>query len=271
MKMSYKTRIDFSCVYFLLTCLGLSVCQLVVNVKNKGGDVDKQSIEANTTADTVRLDFLSKDGTLVTQFIDYKANIQIFRVYVPWEEERGIVQNRPQVLCFITRFGKNEFISSDAMSKLRQKNPSAIRSPEEDKGLEKHALNLMVNLDQANLLSPHLFNICYEAKEATYAQDSDIKLVAQLSNQDVNIVMSAMKNTELEKQSRCKDTSDINKPCFCQYQICVGWYPCGLKYCKGKDSTGKLVNYRCGIKTCRRCLLFEHYARQKMYCLWDDL
>lgn len=41
---------------------------------------------------------------------------------VPWEEERGIVESKPQVLCFVTRFGKNEFISSDAMSKLRQVN-----------------------------------------------------------------------------------------------------------------------------------------------------
>jgi len=50
----------------------------------------------------------------------FLQDIQILRVYVPWEEERGIVQSKPQVLCFITRFGKNEFISSDAMSKLRQ-------------------------------------------------------------------------------------------------------------------------------------------------------
>lgn len=269
--MNVKAMVYLSSVWCILLFCKFTFCQLIVNVKNKGGDVDRQSIEANTTADTVKLEYLAKDGTLVTQFIDYKANVQIFRVYIPWEEERGVVQSQPQVLCFVTRFGKNEFISSDAMSKLRQKNPSAIRTPEEDKGIERHNLNLVVNLEQSSIISPHLFNICQEAKEATYAQDTDIKLIAQLSNQDVNKVMSAMKTTELEKQTRCKDTSDLNKPCFCQYQVCVGWYPCGLKYCKGKDAVGKVVNYRCGIKTCRRCLLFEHYARQKMYCLWDDL
>ena len=42
------------------------------------------------------------------------------RVEVPWEEERGVVEPRPQMLCFVTKFGKSEFISSDAMSKLRQ-------------------------------------------------------------------------------------------------------------------------------------------------------
>ena len=34
------------------------------------------------------------------------------------EEERG--QSQPQLMCYVTRFIKNEFISSDAMSKLRQ-------------------------------------------------------------------------------------------------------------------------------------------------------
>ena len=47
--------------------------QLIVNVKNKGEDVEKEQIDANTTADTVSLEFLSKDGVRVTQLIDYKA------------------------------------------------------------------------------------------------------------------------------------------------------------------------------------------------------
>jgi len=245
--------------------------QLVVNVKNKGGDVEKEKIEANTTADIVHLEYLSKDGTLVTQLIDFKADIQVFRVYVPWEEERGIVQSKPQTLCFITRFGKNEFISSDAMSKLRQKNPMAIRSPEEDKGLEKHTLNMLVNPELSSGLSIHLANFCQDAVESSYTQDSDISLVAQALGKNLNTLTASMKKIELEKYSKCKDTSDITKPCFCQYQMCIGWYPCGLKYCRGRDSSGKLVNYRCGIKTCRRCLQFEHFAKQKMFCLWDDL
>lgn len=34
------------------------------------------------------------------------------------EEERG--QSQYQVMCFITKFQKSDFISSDAMAKLRQ-------------------------------------------------------------------------------------------------------------------------------------------------------
>ena len=44
--------------------------------------------------------------------------VQIFQVTVLGEEELG--QNQFQVMCFVSRFVKNEFISSDAMSKLRQ-------------------------------------------------------------------------------------------------------------------------------------------------------
>ncbi len=42
----------------------------------------------------------------------------MFRSVVLGEEELG--QAAPQTMCFITRFVKNEFITSDAMSKLRQ-------------------------------------------------------------------------------------------------------------------------------------------------------
>ena len=44
----------------------------MVNVKNKGGDVLRESIQANTTQDSVTLEFQESDGTLVTHFIDFK-------------------------------------------------------------------------------------------------------------------------------------------------------------------------------------------------------
>lgn len=259
-------------VIFLFFCLNyLSDAELIVNVKNKGGDVDRERIEANTTADTVILEYRPKDGTYITQFIDFKSEVQVFRVFVPWEEERGVVENKPQVLCFVTKFGKSEFISSDAMSKLRQKNPTAVRTAEEDRGLEKHTLDLQMNLDLSHVLSHHIYNICQDATFSAYTKESDVKILSQTLNRDLPSMMSAMKKTDIEKYSRCKDTTDILKPCFCQYQICIAWYPCGLKYCRSRDPSGKVLNYRCGIKTCRRCLVFEHYARQKKYCLWDDL
>lgn len=56
--------------------------------------------------------------------------------------------------------------------------------------------------------------------------------------------------------------------------MCIGWYPCGLKYCKGKPVGGgdsaQTTTYRCGIKTCRKCSQFTYYVRQKQHCLWDE-
>lgn len=46
--------------------------QLIVNVKNQGGDILRETIDSNVTADTITLDFQQADGTLVTQFIDFK-------------------------------------------------------------------------------------------------------------------------------------------------------------------------------------------------------
>lgn len=79
--------------------------------------------------------------------------------------------------------------------------------------------------------------------------------------------------------SRCNEVSSLWAPCICTLETCIGWYPCGLKYCKGKtaaDSSAAVAaaaaqtNYRCGIKTCRKCSQFSYYVRQKQQCLWDE-
>lgn len=76
-------------------------------------------------------------------------------------------------------------------------------------------------------------------------------------------------------QSRCSDVSGLWTPCICSLEMCIGWYPCGLKFCKGKtDINGNGIDnnasYRCGIKTCRKCNQFTYYVHQKQQCLWDD-
>ena len=82
-------------------------------------------------------------------------------------------------------------------------------------------------------------------------------------------MMSAMERREPAKYDRCMDVQTMDKPCLCRFDMCIGWYPCGLKYCRGKDTVGKVVSYRCGIKTCKRCLTFYHAVDTKRKCLWD--
>ena len=47
--------------------------QLVVNVKNKGGDLIQETIQANTKENTINLDFQKLDGTLLKMLIDFKS------------------------------------------------------------------------------------------------------------------------------------------------------------------------------------------------------
>lgn len=86
-----------------------------------------------------------------------------------------------------------------------------------------------------------------------------------------------LQHQQMAAVSRCNEVSGIWAPCICSLELCVGWYPCGLKYCKGKSDNSNSINnnqintsYRCGIKTCRKCSSFNYYVRQKQQCLWDD-
>lgn len=60
-------------VVYQLTYLKSCGCQLVINVKNQGGDIVQESITSNTTDDTITLEFQRPEGTLITQFIDFKS------------------------------------------------------------------------------------------------------------------------------------------------------------------------------------------------------
>lgn len=44
--------------------------------------------------------------------------VQVLKALVLGEEERG--QSQYQVMCFVTKFQKGDFITADAMAKLRQ-------------------------------------------------------------------------------------------------------------------------------------------------------
>ncbi|XP_023933117.1 out at first protein [Lingula anatina] len=279
-KLSKKSRRSFPCSssiiiaclqsVFLIFLITPGCAQLVVNVKEKGGDVYKEAINANTTAETVTLEFKRSDGTFITQFIDFKNEIQIFKALVLGEEERG--QNQFQVMCYITRFIKNEFISADAMSKLRQKNPGALRTPEDDKGQEKHQKDLLVDVERAEAITPHTSDICGDAKDTTYARDADLKYIAKSLNKDYAKMLTATSRPtgSVYHSPRCTLVQDLFKSCVCRYELCIGWYPCGLKYCRGKDNSGKVISYRCGIKTCKKCRMFEYYVKAKQMCLWDE-
>lgn len=62
--------------------------------------------------------FSSRCSVTHTHTHIHKQEVQILKALVLGEEERG--QSQYQVMCFVTKFIKSEFISTDAMAKLRQ-------------------------------------------------------------------------------------------------------------------------------------------------------
>ncbi|TDG53498.1 hypothetical protein AWZ03_000313 [Drosophila navojoa] len=255
-----------------------SDAQLLINVQNQGGEVIQESITSNIGEDLITLEFQKTDGTLITQLIDFRNEVQILKALVLGEEERG--QSQYQVMCFATKFNKGDFISSDAMAKLRQKNPHTIRTPEEDKGRETYTMSGWVQLNRSLPITRHLQTLCAEATDATYVRDVDLKAWAELPGSSISSLEAATEKFPDALSTRCNEVSSLWAPCLCTLETCIGWYPCGLKYCKGKslgsDTSGaqaqqqQQTNYRCGIKTCRKCTQFTYYVRQKQQCLWDE-
>ncbi|KAH8409430.1 hypothetical protein KR222_004409 [Zaprionus bogoriensis] len=257
-----------------------SEAQLLINVQNQGGEVIQESITSNIGEDLITLEFQKTDGTLITQLIDFRNEVQILKALVLGEEERG--QSQYQVMCFATKFNKGDFISSDAMAKLRQKNPHTIRTPEEDKGRETYTMSSWVQLNRSLSITRHLQSLCAEATDATYVRDVDLKAWAELPGSSISSLEAATEKFPDALSTRCNEVSSLWAPCLCTLETCIGWYPCGLKYCKGKsggmgaDTSGgqqqqqQQTNYRCGIKTCRKCTQFTYYVRQKQQCLWDE-
>lgn len=78
--------------------------------------------------------------------------------------------------------------------------------------------------------------------------------------------------TSQQSASSCNNVSGLWTPCTCVLEMCIGWYPCGLKFCKGKidNGIGNSASYRCGIRTCRKCYHFTYHVQQKQHCLWYD-
>lgn len=264
--------------YFYSVC----ITHLLINVKNQGGDILLETISSNVTEDVITLEFQCSDGTLVTQLIDFKNEVQIIKALVLGEEERG--QNQYQVLCFVNHFFKVDFISSDAMSKLRQKNPGTVRVAEEDKGHVNYTMDLFLDVSESKDISKHIATLCGEAAGSAYTRNEDIKQWIQRPGSSELSLMAAVYNfstNSLTQQgtndskslfvTRCADTSNMWAPCTCSLELCIGWYPCGLKFCKGKSDGKKAATpYKCGIKTCKKCFIFSYYSKMKQNCLWDE-
>lgn len=224
-------------------------------------------MEADTEKDSISLEFKQGDGTLITFVADFKQDVKIFRALVLGEPERG--QNQYQTLCFISHLGHNEIIPTESMARLRQKNPHAVRLAEERRGLERVEMGVAVNVSRAGRLSGHLHSLCSEARDALYAPQGDAQ-----SWQDKGVEASVFEPlpqvSEASGLQPCSSTRDPWEACVCSYSLGLEWYPCLLKYCRSRDTTGRGTPYKCGIKSCSKGYTFTYYVPQKQLCLWDE-
>ncbi|XP_039723008.1 out at first protein homolog isoform X1 [Pteropus medius] len=238
--------------------------ELRVRVRLPEGQVTEESLQADSDNDSIILELRKPDGTLVSFIADFRKYVKIFRALILGELEKG--QSQFQALCFVTRLHHNEIIPSEAMAKLRQKNPRAVRQPEEVRGLEHLHMDIAVNFSQGGLLSPHLRNVCAEAVDAIYTRQEDVWFWLQ-QGVDSSMFKALPKDTEQALLPHCGQVEDLGKPCVCHYGLNLAWYPCMLKYCHSHD---RPVPYKCGIRSCQKSYNFNFYVPQRQLCLWDE-
>ncbi|XP_025192515.1 out at first protein isoform X1 [Melanaphis sacchari] len=269
-KMNNIVKIYFYIFYIILHHSCQFYC-LVVNVKDQDGGVIKEIIYANITDDTITVELQLPDSTLITQHIDFIKEVQIVQVLLLGEEERG--QKPYQILCFVNHVQANEFISPDAMSKLRQKNPGTIRVAEDNKGVFNVTIDMRIKLKNSIYISQHVGSLCSEALDTTFTSKVDIDKWATVPGMYLGNLLQAVEYINYKAPNinlkLCRDTGKVWSHCLCTMKVSIPWYPCALKFCKdhiGKKSTA-VDSYRCGIQTCSKIMNFMYSVKHKQHCL----
>ncbi|KAK3699459.1 hypothetical protein QZH41_018617 [Actinostola sp. cb2023] len=204
---------------------------------------------------------MHKNGTSVQK-------LQIFKTVVLGEMD--IAENVYEMMCFAIRMNHNEYVSPDAMAKLRQKNPNTIRSPEEDLGTQEIVLDHTVQISAARNINLNVKKLCGDV-DIVHISGNDVKYLFDNNTNPMNYANAVQNITRtMRTKKRCSSVSENNITCVCRLHMCISWYPCDLKYCQGEDTTGKSSEFRCGIKTCGKCRDFDFLASEKNHCFWDN-
>ncbi|MCJ8748780.1 hypothetical protein PDJAM_G00168690 [Pangasius djambal] len=252
------------CVVIFALLLSLSVCsELKVRVRLNDGQITAETLESDSEQDIISVEFRHTDGTLITFLADFKRHVKILRALVLGEPERG--QTQYQGLCFISRLEHGEIIPSEAMVRLRQKNPHVVRTAEEKRGLERLSMNMAVNLTLSWHLSSHIHSLCRDAQDFIYTREQDVKYWLE-KGVEGSIFTVFPQNVESTGLPSCSAATDPWQPCSCSYTLRLEWYPCMLKYCRGHGPSP----YKCGIRSCSKAYRFDFYTPRKQLCMWDE-
>ncbi|XP_051526152.1 out at first protein homolog [Myxocyprinus asiaticus] len=250
-------------VLFALLSSSLSVCsELRVLLRLSDGQITEEVLKADSEKDIITLEFKQGDGTLITFLADFKRHVKIFRALVLGEPERG--QTQYQALCFISWLDHGELIPTEAMARLRQKNPHVVRSADDSCGVEQLSINAVINMSLSWHLSTHIPNVCRDARDLIYTRQQDVKhwVDRGVEGSIFEVLPQSVDVTGLQS---CSSPADPWQPCACSYRFNLEWFPCQLKYCRGQGSSP----YKCGIKSCSKSYRFDFYTPHKQLCLWD--
>ncbi|XP_018598205.1 out at first protein homolog [Scleropages formosus] len=253
----------------LLSCSGLG-SELKVRVRLANGRVTEETLEADSQRNLITVELTQGDGSLVTFIADFKQEVKIFRSLILGEMERG--QRQYQVLCFVTQLSHNELISSESMARLRQKNPRAVRTAEEQRGVEQLSMSVGVNLSQAWQLSTHIHNMCSDASGAIYTRQADAQYWLE-RGVDGGTFKTLPQTWGVPALRECPSTEDLWKPCICHHSLRLEWYPCLLRYCRTPAvaaPVSKASSYKCGIRSCSKGYRFRFFVPYRQLCLWDE-
>lgn len=64
-------RFDF--FFVIITCLCIANAELIVNIRNRAGQVFQQKISANVSQKIVEFEHQTPDGSLITHLIDFNS------------------------------------------------------------------------------------------------------------------------------------------------------------------------------------------------------
>jgi len=143
-----------------------------------------------------------------------------------------------------------------------------------------HTMDVLLDISSADWISPHIRTVCADAKDTTYGIEAELESIVTLHSLGKNNETSADRSLEAREhylrtvkpfpieQLQCGAESVPERPCQCRQELCIGWYPCALKYCQVHDAAGKFASsYRCGIHTCKKCRRFTYSVSRKFFCI----
>ncbi|NXU88999.1 OAF protein, partial [Xiphorhynchus elegans] len=244
---------------------GPARAELRVRVRLPGGQVTEESLQADSGADCVSLELRAADGALVTLTADFRQ-VRAPRIPRPWD---AMGRDGMRAAPVAPGRAKQRMEGPCWLFPALQKNPRTVRQAEEVRGLEHLSMDVAVNFSKGAQLSPHIHNVCAEAKEAIYTREEDVKFWLE-KGVDGSMFEVLPQPSAVPGVPRCRLCLDRWRPCICSYSLSIEWYPCMLKYCKSRDAGGKVSSYKCGIRSCQKGYTFDYYVPQKQLCLWDE-